>query len=145
MVGTNAKLAAAVEAYFADLRRVRASGGAGLSEYLYRALSHRTAFAKPKDLAWLFASYARDGARAGLKQGSAPSLKAARSALGVRFESEQRARFFRSTLVQTPFYGVFPAWMLWARMDGKPENTPPSAGSHSAARFHWREAVRIRV
>ena len=28
MVGTNARLAAAVEAYFADLRRVRASGGA---------------------------------------------------------------------------------------------------------------------
>ena len=28
MAGTNAKLAAAVEAYFAELRRVRASGGA---------------------------------------------------------------------------------------------------------------------
>ena len=28
MTGTNAKLVAAVEAYFADLRRVRASGGA---------------------------------------------------------------------------------------------------------------------
>ena len=37
--------------------------GAGLGEYLARALSHRAALAEPKDLAWLLASYARDGAR----------------------------------------------------------------------------------
>ena len=35
--------------------------GAGLGEYLCRALSHRAALAEPKDLAWLLASYARDG------------------------------------------------------------------------------------
>ena len=35
--------------------------GAGLGEYLIRALSHRAALAEPKDLAWLLASYARDG------------------------------------------------------------------------------------
>ena len=36
-------------------------------------------------------------------------------ALGVRFEGERGAAFFRSTLVQTLFYGVFSAWVLWSR------------------------------
>ena len=46
------------------LERPRAfahSVGAGLAEYLTRALSHQAAIAEPKDLAWLLASYARDG------------------------------------------------------------------------------------
>ena len=35
--------------------------GAGLSEYLCRARSYRAALVEPKDVAWLLASYARDG------------------------------------------------------------------------------------
>ena len=35
--------------------------GARLGEYLCRALSHRATLTEPKDLAWLLASYARDG------------------------------------------------------------------------------------
>ena len=87
--------------------------GAGLGEYLGRALSHRTALVEPKDLAWLLASYARDGLARVEAAGDAPSLRAVRSALeealGVRFEGEKGERFFRSTLVQTLFYGVFSA------------------------------------
>ena len=113
--------------------------GAGLGEYLCRALSHRAALAEPKDLAWLLASYARDGLARVEAAGDAPSLEAVRKALedalGVRFEGERGARFFRSTLVQTLFYGVFSAWVLWARAGGP--NVPPGSG----ARFHWREAV----
>ena len=108
--------------------------GAGLGEYLARVLSHRAALAEPKDLAWLFASYARDGLARVEVAGDAPSLKAVRSALedalGVRFEGEKGARFFHSTLVQTLFYGVFSAWVLWARQ------SPPPRG-----RFNWHEAV----
>ena len=51
-------------------------------------------------------------------------------ALGVRFEGERGERFFHSTLVQTLFYGVFSAWVLWARQ------TPPPTDA-----FRWREAV----
>ena len=95
--------------------------GTGLGEYLARSLSHRAALAEPKDLAWLLASYARDGLARVEAAGDAPSLKAVRSALeealGVRFEGEKGARFFHSTLVQTLFYGVFSAWVLWARAD----------------------------
>ena len=35
--------------------------GAALVEYLSRALAHRAALTEPQDLAWLLASYARDG------------------------------------------------------------------------------------
>ena len=108
--------------------------GAGLGEYLARALSHRAALAEPKDLAWLLASYARDGLARVEAEGDAPPLVAVRSALeealGVRFEGGKGARFFRSTLVQTLFYGVFSAWVLWARQ------MPPPAGQ-----FNWHEAV----
>ncbi|MCY4066160.1 MAG: N-6 DNA methylase, partial [Rhodospirillaceae bacterium] len=66
--------------------------------------------------------------------GDAPALATVRAALedalGVRFEGARGARFFHSTLVQTLFYGVFSAWVLWARQ------TPPLTGA-----FRWREAV----
>ncbi len=108
--------------------------GAGLGEYLARVLSHRAALAEPRDLAWLLASYARDGLARVEAAGDAPSLTAVRSALeealGVRFEGEKGARFFHSTLVQTLFYGVFSAWVLWARQ------LPPPAST-----FDWRTAV----
>ncbi len=126
--------------------------GAGLGEYLCRALSHRAALAEPKDLAWLLASYARDGLARVEAAGDALSLelvrKALEEALGVRFEGERGTRFFRSTLVQTLFYGVFSAWVLWARVGSpnvpanvSPANAPPGNAGVPPASFHWREAV----
>ena len=108
--------------------------GPGLGEYLCRALSHRAVLAEPRDLAWLLASYARDGLARVEAAGDSPSLNALRTALeeslGVRFEGERGAAFFRSTLVQTLFYGVFSAWVLWSR-----QLPPPVVG------FNWHEAV----
>ena len=119
--------------------------GTGFGEYLCRALSHRAALTEPKDLAWLLASYARDGLARVEAAGNAPSLQAVRSALeealGVRFEGEKGVRFFHSTLVQTLFYGVFSAWVLWARVDAESGDEPPSAGGYGAAKFDWRTAV----
>ncbi len=115
--------------------------GAGLGEYLCRALSHRATLSEPGDLAWLLASYARDGLARVQAAGDTSSLVAVRSALedalGVKFEGERGAAFFRSTLVQTLFYGVFSAWVLWSRR--KP---PPAA----AGKFNWHEAAwELRV
>ena len=131
------RLAASAEEFDRLLQTPRAFAhrvGPGLGEYLCRALSHRATLAEPRDLAWLLASYARDGLARVEAAGDAPSLAAVRSALeealGVRFEGERGAAFFRSTLVQTLFYGVFSAWVLWARQ------TPPPTGS-----FNWHEAV----
>ena len=78
-----------------------------MGEYLSRALAHRAALTEPKDLAWLLASYARDALHRVEAAGASPSLHAVRTALeealGIRFEGERGARFFRSTLVQTLF------------------------------------------
>ena len=146
LVGTDAgrpekletlRLAESADEFWRNVEKPRAfarTAGAGLVEYLARVLSHRTALAEPKDLAWLLASYARDGLSRVEAAGDAPALNAVRSALeealGVRFEGDKGARFFHSTLVQTLFYGVFSAWVLWARQ------TPPPKGA-----FRWREAV----
>ena len=119
--------------------------GTGLGEYLSRALSHSTALTEPKDLAWLLASYARDGLARVEAAGDAPSLAAVRSALeealGVRFEGEKGARFFHSALVQTLFYGIFSAWVLWARAGAKFNDGPLFAEVPRVARFDWRTAV----
>ena len=146
------RLARTQEEFEARLETPRAFArevGAGLGEYLCRALSHRASLTEPRDLAWLLASYARDGLARVEAAGDAPSLAAVRSALeealGVRFEGARGAAFFRSTLVQTLFYGIFSAWVLWARQTParqpagstgtKPSGTsaPPCCGRYSSS------------
>ena len=129
------RLADSAADFEAKLQHPRAfanSVGPALAEFLGRALSHRATLAEPRDLARLLASYARDGLARVEASGEASSLNAVRSALeealGVKFEGERGAAFFRSTLVQTLFYGVFSAWVLWARHS-------PSPGQ----RFNWHE------
>ena len=131
------RLATSAEEFEARLQHPRAfarDAGPGLAEYLSRALSHTTALTEPRDLARLLASYARDGlARVELND-DASTLAALRSALeealGIQYRGDLGASFFRSTLVQTLFYGVFSAWVLWSRQ------APPPTG-----KFNWREAV----
>ena len=130
------RLAASAEEFTQRLESPRVFAGevgAGLGEYLCRALAHRARLSEPRDLAWLLASHARDALARVEAAGDAPALAAVRAALeealGVRFEGERGARFFRSTLVQTLFYGVFSAWVLWARQAPRSE------------RFDWRTAV----
>ena len=142
------RLAADADTFVRRLETPRAFArevGAGLGEYLTRALSHRAALAEPKDLAWLLASYARDGLARVETAGDSPPLAAVRAALedalGVRFEGERGARFFHSTLVQTLFYGVFSAWVLWSRADTASQDRPLFAGGYGPAQFDWRTAV----
>lgn len=40
-------------------------------------------------------------------------------ALGVTFEGEEGQEFFRSSLIQTVFYGLFAGWTLWLRSGSK--------------------------
>jgi hypothetical protein len=108
--------------------------GKAFGEYLKRVLTQSVALREPKDLAWFLASYARDAlerveAKKDL-QGLDTIKKALEQALGMTFDADKGEHFFRSTLVQTLFYGVFSSWVLWARQ------TPPPTG-----RFAWRAAV----
>jgi hypothetical protein len=87
------------------------------AEYLKRVLLAAAPLNNPKDVAFFLASYARD-ARARVEgAGDLPALAAVRGALeealGMKFEAKKGEHFFRSTLVQTLFYGVFSAWVLW--------------------------------
>ena len=111
--------------------------GVSLGEYLLRTMSHRSTISEPRDLARLLASYARDALQrveqaAEEEDSLQPIREAIEQALGMSFESEDGGRFFRSTLVQTLFYGVFAAWVLWARA-GK--------SSHAGGRFRWMDTV----
>ena len=131
------RLAGSAAEFDAKLARPRAFAnevGPGLVEYLTRVLSHTATLMEPRDVAWLLASYARDGLARVERAEDAAALTALREALegslGVRFEGDRGAAFFRSTLVQTLFYGVFSAWVLWAR------HVPTPAGA-----FNWHEAV----
>ena len=131
------RLAASASGFESNLQHPRAFAnrvGPALAEYLGRALSIRASLVEPRNLAALLASYARDGLTRVEAAGEAASLTAVREALeealGVRFEGESGAAFFRSTLVQTLFYGVFSAWVLWARQTPSPTE-----------RFNWHEAV----
>ena len=131
------RLADSASQFDAKLEQPRAFAnevGPGLGEYLTRVLSHAASLAEPRDVAWLLASYARDGLARVERAGDATSLATLREALeeslGVKFEGDRGAAFFRSTLVQTLFYGIFSAWVLWARQ------TPPPSGL-----FNWHDAV----
>lgn len=104
------------------------------TEYLRRAVLHAAPIAYPQDLAWFLASYART-ASTRLEDKDVPELANVRSALeaalGLKFEAEKGEHFFRSTLVQTIFYGLFSAWVLWAKKQSSIDKND----------FDWRTAV----
>jgi hypothetical protein len=121
-------------------RRLAATHGERFLEYLKRVMLQAAPLAAPKDLAWFLASYARD-AKARIEGVALPALNTLRNALeealGLKFEGtkadpDKGEHFFRSTLVQTIFYGVFSAWVLWSKKN------PPT---DLKAKFRWREAT----
>jgi hypothetical protein len=108
--------------------------GERFHEYLRRALLHAAPLNNPRDVAFFLASYARDARARVEASGGLPALAAVRTALeealGMKFEDKKGEHFFRSTLVQTVFYGVFSAWVLWHKE--KPARTDA---------FDWRAAA----
>ena len=112
--------------------------GTAFVDFLQRALQHSAPLADPQALASLLASYARE-ARHRVEHASADAnkqldslQKSLETSLGVRFNVEEGGHFFRSTLVQTLFYGVFSAWVL--RHEGH-----ASAGNPGP--FDWKSAA----
>ncbi len=92
--------------------------GAQFEEYLLRVMRHAAPLAAPEDVAWFLASYARDGRSRieGVELAALATVRTAlEEALGLKFEGEKGEHFFRSSLVQTLFYGVFSAWVLWSK------------------------------
>ena len=115
-------------------RKMAEALGERLLEYLKRVLLHAAPLNNPKDVAFFLASYARDARARVENAGNLPALTAVRGALeealGMKFEAERGDHFFRSTLVQTLFYGVFSAWVLWHKE--KPQRSDA---------FDWKSAA----
>jgi len=118
----------------AQPRKAARELGERFEEYLKRVLLTNAELKNPKDVAFFLASYARDARARVENAGDLPALAAVRSALedslGMKFEAEKGEHFFRSTLVQTLFYGVFSAWVLWHKE--KPERNDD---------FDWKTAA----
>ncbi|RJO65974.1 MAG: DNA methyltransferase [Myxococcales bacterium] len=114
-------------------RKAAQEHGERLSEFLKRAMLRNAVLDDPEELAWFLASYARD-ALAAIESTDLPALSSVREgleeALGIQFEGERGLHFFRSTLIQTLFYGVFSAWVLWSEKHPRPKE-----------RFDWRMAT----
>jgi hypothetical protein len=102
-------------------------------EFIKRVFLHAVPLTKPEDVAWFLASYAREAKERVERAKDLSALQSLRKtmeeALGITFREEEGERFFRSTLIQTLFYGVFSAWVLWSKKN--PGNT----------NFDWRTAV----
>lgn len=117
----------------ANPAQAAAEHGPRLLDFLKRCLLRPAPLTDPKDVAWFLASYARD-ARARVEHAHAHERlvgvrKALEDALGLKVTDAKGEHFFQSTLVQTLFYGVFSAWVLWHRSNPKPGST-----------FDWEKA-----
>jgi len=113
-----------------------------LPDFLARVLTRKVPLEKPKDVAELLASYAREARERAAEHpiGAFDGVKSAlQESLGITFEGEKGEHFFRSTLIQTLFYGIFSAWILWRRS--------PDYSAHNGI-FNWRlsaEYLRVPV
>lgn len=94
-----------------------------LVEIITRAVTDLARIGSPSDLAKILARQARDAKDAlpdDLKP-LKPLLDDYHQALGLAFDvdDEKGARFFRSSLVQSVFYALFAAWILWDKQADK--------------------------
>jgi hypothetical protein len=132
---TLAKNEAAFWTLAAHPRKASGEFGQSLEEFLTRALLSAVKIQTPDVLASFLASYAREALAKIEPRSSLKELedvrKALEAALGLKFEKEKGEHFFRSTLVQTLFYGLFSAWVLWSREPGRQKGDL----------FDWRLAV----
>jgi hypothetical protein len=115
-------------------KAAEAAYGQQFDDLLLNALTWGAPITSPADLAAILASYAHDALRQLEKQPSEklPALRdALKAALGLSFEDEQGEHFFRSSLVQTVFYGLFSAWVAYnKRGAAKTEFTWSTASDH---------------
>jgi hypothetical protein len=108
-------------------RKMAARVGESFIEFLKRVMLLSAPLDSPADLAWFLASYARE-AKFRIEHSEFPALASIRDALqealGMTFEGSKGDHFFRSTLVQTLFYGMFSAWVLWSKSNASRSALP---------------------
>lgn len=103
---------------------VALSAADALVELLEAAVTRYAPIAEPETLARVLALQARR-AKAGLPPEFTDAVSSLAedfgTALGIAFEGDEGEEFFRSSLIQTVYYGIFAGWILWAQEDsGEP-------------------------
>jgi Type ISP C-terminal specificity domain/N-6 DNA Methylase len=104
-------------------------------DYLSRVMYHFAPLVEPPAVARFLASYAREAkARLDLAPLSllAPLQQLLAAMLGLPFEGELGRKLFVSNLIQTLFYGIFSAWVLWHERAGQYQ---------PQMQFDWRKAA----
>jgi len=122
-----------------DLRQGRAVESSrieSLAELIERAVTQFAPIAEPETLARILARQARR-AKSSLPEEFSQAVSGLMedfgAALGIAFEGDEGEEFFRSSLIQTVYYGLFAGWLLWARSSNREE-------------FRWRDLpTHIRI
>lgn len=122
-----------------DLRRgrvVESSRIESLAELIETGVTHFASIAEPETLARVLARQARR-AKSSLPEEFSQAVSGLMgdfgAALGIAFEGDEGEEFFRSSLIQTVYYGLFAGWLLWARSSHREE-------------FRWRDLpTHIRI
>lgn len=122
-----------------DLRRGRAvesTSVESLAELIETAVTQFAPIAEPETLARVLARQARR-AKTSLPEEFSQAVSGLMGdfgkALGIAFEGDEGEEFFRSSLIQTVYYGLFAGWLLWARSSHREE-------------FRWRDLpTHIRI
>lgn len=100
-----------------------------LTDLLVQAVTAFAPLSDPESLARVLAQQARR-AKAAMPMDFTYAVAGLQhdfgEALGITFEGEEGEEFFRSSLIQTVFYGIFAGWTLWQR-----------AGASES--FDWRD------
>ncbi len=106
--------------------------GDDLVDFLIGVMRRAAPITRAGDLADDLARHAREAKRRLERHDIAavePLKGAMEQALGLHFTGREGETFFRSSLVQTLFYGLFSGWMLWRQ------------GKHKAGTFDWKDAT----
>lgn len=128
-------LATSEEAFWSSIRshdKAARESGDGLTRFLQRCMVRPAPISSPEDLAWVLAQYAQEALQR-VEKAPLTALdnfkKSLEEALVTRFDDKKGIHFFHSTLVQTLFYGIFSAWVIWCRE------------VRGGERFNWKDAA----
>jgi hypothetical protein len=103
-----------------------------LASLIEVAVTRYAPIAEPETLARILARQARH-AKANLPAEFSQAIRGLADdfgvALGITFEGEEGEEFFRSSLVQTVYYGLFAGWLLWTR-------------ARAAEEFRWGDLAK---
>ena len=110
------------------------SGPAEVADLIEVAVTRYAPIAEPESLARILARQARR-AKLQLPSKFTEAVQTLRedfgAALGIAFDGDDGEEFFRSSLIQTVYYAVFAAWLLWLHQGGQSKQ-----GSFNWERVH---------